>query len=185
MHHFTPRIVAQFSTNTHTHNTTHTRSTQAVPPDGCSALFYACRDGRVAIAEYLLAKGTSRSILACYVRTSVGRPWGRADELTNQSAITTAHDAGADPAQKNRYGTTLPMILATHAPSLPHHAHDDEEDEDGGEGEGEGYGVVADASPHAQVMRLLLRAVEGGPAARAALVDARNRNGKTGGCGCV
>ena len=72
------------------------------------------------------------------------------------------------------------MILATHAPSLPQHAHDEDEEE-AEEEEDEGYGVVADASPHAQVMRLLLRAVKGGPAARAALVDARNRNGKTGG----
>lgn len=51
IHQCTPlNVVSQFSTNTHS-------CTQAVPPDGCSALFYACRDGRVAIAEYLLAKG--------------------------------------------------------------------------------------------------------------------------------
>lgn len=68
------------------------------------------------------------------------------------------------------------MILASNAPSMPHYHHDnDEEDEEGEEEKG-----VEDELPHASVLRLLLRAVEGGPAARAGLVDARNRNGKTG-----
>lgn len=80
------------------------------------------------------------------------------------------------------------MILASNAPSPPQ-SHDNEEEEEekedgdeGGEGEGGGYGTT-EASPHAQLMRLLLRAVDGGPEARAVLVDlvdARNRNGKTG-----
>lgn len=73
------------------------------------------------------------------------------------------------------------MILASNAPSPPQsHDHDEEEKEDGDEeGEGGEYGTT-EASPHAQLMRLLLRAVGGGPEARAALMDARNRNGKTG-----
>jgi len=48
-------------------------------PDFNTATFYACRDGRVELAAYLLARG-------------------------------------ADPWQKNRYGTTLFMIAAASAP---------------------------------------------------------------------
>jgi len=38
-------------------NKNQSKTRQAIPPDGCSALFYACRDGRVDIARFLLAKG--------------------------------------------------------------------------------------------------------------------------------
>lgn len=73
------------------------------------------------------------------------------------------------------------MILATNAPSLPLCHHDDDDDE---EGEDDTTKMQQEA-PHAQVLRLLLRSVVGGPAARAALVDARNQNGKTGMCAHV
>ncbi len=70
------------------------------------------------------------------------------------------------------------MILASSAPSPPtyHHRHADDDDDD----EEEDEAAVGHALPHAQLLRCLLQAVPGGPGARAALVDSRNRNGKTG-----
>lgn len=99
-------------------------------PDNNTALFYACRDGRVELASYLLARG-------------------------------------ADPWQRNRYGTTLFMITAASAPT----------------GGGEGGGQCGGASATGVLLCLLEvinRSGEGGGRGRLhELLNARNRNGKT------
>jgi hypothetical protein len=98
-------------------------------PDFNTATFYACRDGRVEIAAYLLARG-------------------------------------ADPWQKNRYGTTLFMIAAASAPF--------------GNGEGGGTGQASATGVLLCLLEAINRRGEGGGGGRLhECLNAQNRNGKT------
>lgn len=99
-------------------------------PDFNTATFYACRDGRVEIAEYLLARG-------------------------------------ADPWQKNRYGTTLFMIAAASAPF-------------GNTGATSEGGQASATGVLLCLLEAINRRGEGGGRGRLhECLNAQNRNGKT------
>lgn len=99
-------------------------------PDNNTALFYACRDGRVELVDYLLARG-------------------------------------ADPWQRNRYGTTLFMITAASAPI------------EGGEGGGQS-GETSATGVLLCLLEVINRSGEGGGRGRLhEFLNAQNRNGKT------